>query len=212
MNDAFEGVNLTPHIPSCIVRGSGGIVWPAARVLSRFIASGEASVVGSRVLELGAGTHALPGLSAAVSGAADVLVTDLVGVVEHHAAAFAANADVLSRRACRIQSQAFPFGAKWKRLSQTTFDVVLLADVISLDESLYKPLRKTLIDAALANPRVILYVAARSRASWEVLFWEGLSSDGWLLETRLCEPCEDSDGCAGDENIKVVAATWRGRT
>ena len=202
--------DLKSHTPSCVVRGSGGIVWPAARVLSRFIASGEASVIGARVLELGAGTHALPGLSAAASGAADVVVTDLVGVVEHHAAAFAANAGVLSLSACRLRSQAFPFGSKWKRLSQTTFDVVLLADVLSLDESLFKPLRKTLVDAALANSRVIIFIAARSRASWEQLFWEGLESDGWLLETRRCEPCEDSDGCAGDENVHVVAATWRG--
>ena len=54
----------------------GGVVWPCAAALCRFLASDAADVCGDNVLELGSGTGAC-GLYAAGLGASRVLLTDV---------------------------------------------------------------------------------------------------------------------------------------
>lgn len=208
---APRAVPLIAYIPA--VRGSGGMLWPAARALSLFISSGKGCVKGARVLELGAGTHALPGLSAAIGGAACVVITDVAAVQAHHEGALEANASALEHctASVALRSAVFLWGSNWRRSlgAGAIFDIVLAADVISLDDSLFPFLRKTFLDAARANERVVLLIASRERASFEGLFWEGLVDDGWVLERRDTVLCEAVDGEAGAGQVDIIAATMQ---
>lgn len=199
------------YIPTGSVRGSGGILWPAARVLATYICSGHTGniISGAHVLELGSGTHALPGLAAYFCGAKKVVITDIPLVAIHHVDAISVNsstADTLST----IRSAVFLFGSNMRRslgADSIFFDTILIADVISLDESLYLPLRKTLLDASYINERIVILFSTRERSQFEQLFWKGLIIDGWVLELRHREICSIEDGDTGSAHIDIIAAT-----
>jgi predicted nicotinamide N-methyase len=206
--------DLIAYIPTISVRGSGGMLWPAARVLATYICAGHLDITGNQVLELGSGTHALPGLASLLCGAKKVVITDVPLVAIHHVDAISVNSKLISSitsaSSTSIHSAAFLFGSNMRRslgADSIFFDFILIADVISLDESLYLALRKTLLDASHINKNITIIFSTRERSQFEQLFWKGLIIDGWDLVVRHREPCLIQDGDTGSEDIEIIAAT-----
>jgi hypothetical protein len=79
--DVEEGVVLRVRLSGAGTEGlrqTGRILWPSGRdIIAAVLVPRRASVVGRRVLELGAGAAGAPGQCASILGASDVLITDI---------------------------------------------------------------------------------------------------------------------------------------
>ena len=154
-----SGIALRMQQASWEDAGTGGLLWPAASVMCRWLSRQAAKVEGSRVLELGCGTGAV-GLYAAGLGASRVLLTDGSDDVLHNcrrnitlnASAFCGAVDVATRK-LSFGDSILPVGP---------WDWVLASDCVYAND--WKALAQTvrgLVRAQDPPPRVILTIPHR---------------------------------------------------
>ncbi len=165
-------------IPSVFIQPSfslGGHTWSSSIALAKHLIVNDASLVhGRSVIELGAGTG-VAGVSCAVSGAKNVLLTDLkIKLLEltcnHHKQKFDIKCAPLD---WNDRSHAFA----------DKFEVCVLADVVYYENhSLFKSLIVTLGEVLVDNGTVIL--CYRERSSAEKAFFELILHHGFRLENH----------------------------
>jgi len=159
-------------------------VWPSAGFLAQFLAQCPSFVRGLSVLEVGGGVG-VPGISAALSGARDVLVTDkhpaAVELVRKNAEANGVAATV------RAAQMDFTDSASWP---QEQFDVIIGADILLFDNHLKEGRGEGLADMC----RKLLPVSGRAlivdprERMVRPMFWEHCEELGLeiakMLETK----------------------------
>ena len=173
-NDASSMATMPPLLSREFIKlqqaaehGTGGLCWPSASVMCRWLREHAADLDGIRVLELGCGTGAC-GLYAAGLGASHVLLTDgSEEVIENAQKNLALNREVLG--AVDVSFARLSFGTVIP-LPAGPWDLILASDCIYGYGSDWQPLAKTiraLIDAQAAAdddrlpPRVILACSHR---------------------------------------------------
>ena len=114
---------------------TGAVLWEASLRLAERVRADAGAVAGRRVLELGAGVAALPGQTAACVGAAEVIVTDVGGVVAELDANCARNRDAHGACALRAAELAWGGGGDAERqppawLERFRPELLLLADAV----------------------------------------------------------------------------------
>lgn len=198
-------------------------MWDASVVLARYLCSAPALVTGRVVCELGAGAHAVPGLTAACLGARRVVLTDKAAV-----AAVLADAVQLqpTEVAARVVCCALPWGANLRKTLRSVGGVygskaenatadafpllVLVSDALSLSPALFEPLTKTLRDLAVVCPSgVQALIAYRERDGTESSFLEGLAASGWMLRDAAsyeAAAATGSDGAAAPAVLAFVSS------
>lgn len=117
-------IRKLPFLSDHVIEFKGGTLWPSGEVLAHFVDLRLAQMLpGRRVIELGAGIVALPGLVAARLGGT-VTITDLPGIVGFVERSASENA---------ISASASPL--EWGSVEKDdgftdSFDVVLAADCL----------------------------------------------------------------------------------
>ncbi|GLE01139.1 hypothetical protein PINS_up009969 [Pythium insidiosum] len=163
--------------------GTGLTTWDGSVVLAKYLEHKySAFMQGKRVLEVGAGTG-LVGISAALLGATDVVLTDLEYVVANLqkninmtlAAAEASAKPVDARISAQVLDWFNP------RTDFGRVDLILASDVVWVKD-LIPPLVNTLRQLAHPQGIILLSHQQRSRASDELLF-RLLKSHGFLRRT-----------------------------
>ena len=141
----MEGVAIVPPLPSgvslnvCLQPPAesasevclGGMIWPAAPVLCRWMTRSTATIQGAAVLELGAGTGVC-GLYAAGLGASVCLTEggpDAPRLLELMRRSVAANVEVLGE-ASSCMLQRLDWGCTTEELPIGPFDLVLGSDIV----------------------------------------------------------------------------------
>ena len=141
--------------------------WDGSVALAMFLARAPELVLGKRVVELGSGTAALPGLAAALLGAASVELTDQATALPELAARAAALAPGVAAVAEVDWTRGLP-----DAVAAAGVDVVLASDTVWLDH-LVAPFADC-VAALLRRPggHAVLYLAhqTRSAAVDELLF------------------------------------------
>ncbi|KAJ0407264.1 hypothetical protein P43SY_008039 [Pythium insidiosum] len=191
--------------------GTGLTTWDGSVVLAKYLEhQHSSSLQGKRVLEVGAGTGVV-GISAALLGAEDVILTDL----EYALTNLQRNID-LTRAAA--ESSAKPLTGKlsaqvldWfhPRTDFGALDYILASDVVWVEE-LISPLVNTLHRLAQASSGVqtciLLSHQQRSRASDAILF-RLLDAHGFL---RRKVPTEDLHPDFRSDRISIYEITLGG--
>jgi len=165
-------LRLLPFGSALVVEHKGGALWPSGNVLAHFVSMRlSPRLIGSRVLELGCGAAALPGLVAARLGAC-VTLTDQSEV----AAVAQWNADantLLSVRAVSLEWGPTPPNETWSRNS---FDFILAADVL-YDRRAHRAFAATLEWAGALG--ALAFIAAQMRGAGDDFFSTELTEQGW---------------------------------
>ena len=156
--------------------GTGAVQWQSGTALARsLLASEHASrLAGKRVIELGCGCAALPSVVAAVSGAQEVVATDvpaLIPLLEANFKQFATTPGVsdANQRALRdvLRARAFDWsrGDDVRALAADPrgFDVVLCADCIDESEALLAALCETMRSSLAPTGIALIATGARSQ-------------------------------------------------
>jgi protein N-lysine methyltransferase METTL21A len=135
--------------------GVGGVLWPAAVVLSHHIAQRERKIkilsdktpnVPTRVLELGAGSAALGGLASAICLGANVVVTDLPEILKLTRRTLSENTGNVEKYGGSISSFPLVWGEPLPiRLLKHRFNIIVGADLLYRNE-LHDALLTTLRD------------------------------------------------------------------
>lgn len=166
--------------------------------------TGRVCFAGRRVVELGCGVGAIPGLVAARLGARQVLLTDLPDVVPQLSLNIAANG-----LAGVAQAAELPFGAAAATLLyEGTFEVLLAADVLS-DATLHCGLAQWL--ERLGGPGAQAYISApRGHGARRQFFEVALPGVGWRAqELDAAGACEAVNSGAGFRENFGVWLCWR---
>ena len=141
--------------------------WDGSVALAMFLARAPELVEGKRVVELGSGTAALPGLAAALLGAASVELTDQATALPE----LAARAAALAPGVATVAEVDWTWGLP-DAVAAAGVDVVLASDTVWLDH-LVAPFADC-VAALLRRPggHAVLYLAhqTRSAAVDELLF------------------------------------------
>ncbi|XP_040213298.1 protein N-lysine methyltransferase METTL21A [Rana temporaria] len=142
--------------------GVAAVVWDAAVVLCMFLETGGINLQGRSMIELGAGTG-LVGIVAALLGA-DVTVTDREVALEFLKTNVHDNlpADLLHK----ISVKPLEWGKGLENFS--TFDVIVGADIIYLEET-FQDLLKTILHLSSENTVILLSCKLRYQRDHEFL-------------------------------------------
>ncbi|TRZ00992.1 hypothetical protein DNTS_033376 [Danionella cerebrum] len=111
--------------------GVAAVVWDAAIVLCMYLEAGNVDLKGKRVIELGAGTG-LVGIVAALLGA-NVTITDRAPALELLSANVRENVPPDQQGAMRVSE--LTWGENLELYSPGSFDLILGADIVYLEES-----------------------------------------------------------------------------
>eukprot|EP00388_Colpodella_angusta_P020105 GDKJ01050152.1.p1 GENE.GDKJ01050152.1~~GDKJ01050152.1.p1 ORF type:complete len:232 (-),score=22.37 GDKJ01050152.1:109-804(-) len=162
-------------------RGTGVHLWDSSRVLANYIMDNKRKlkVVGSHVLELGAGCG-LGGLGAAVAGAKSVVLTDIEAMCPIIARNVGMN-DFLSRD-CKILTQPYLWADPIEDLCNTTrklinepenglpcWDMVIGADVV-FTVPMIKPLLDALLLLTTPQTKIIIVFEKRCHITFDQFF------------------------------------------
>lgn len=161
-------------------KGTGLTTWDGSVVLAKFLEyqSRETHALelrGARVLELGAGTG-LVGLSAALLGAKEVVLTDLDYTMENLARNVATTLQLAANAQREVTSAVSTRVLDWFNPPKDlgSVDLILASDVVWVEE-LIAPLvntMSTLLSHSQASARVLMAHQTRSVQSDRVLFAE----------------------------------------
>ncbi|KAG7395443.1 hypothetical protein PHYBOEH_003734 [Phytophthora boehmeriae] len=157
-------------------KGTGLTTWDGSVVLAKYLEhKRREDIAGSRVVELGSGTG-LVGISAALLGAREVILTDLAYVVDNLAANVAETlrlaASVDRPVECKVSTRVLDWFNPPKDLGD--IDFLLASDVVWVEE-LIPPLVQTfdtLIRHSSVVTRVLMSYQKRSIMSDRLLFSE----------------------------------------
>lgn len=147
------------------------------------------------MLELGAGSHALPSCASSAAGASAVVATDKESVSPALAASLAAFR-AHNPEGAPVAAATLEFGGKLKKWlgrawgEKGAFDVLLLSELLSLTPALFPALLKTVTDA---SPRVGVLLAFRPREGFEWEFLDALAGAGYAL-TEVARGSHGKDG------------------
>ena len=190
--------------------GTGGVVWPAASVLCRWMAK-QPGFRGSSVLEIGCGTGAV-GLFAAGLGATRVLLTDgSEGALENAKKNISLNRASLG--ACEMSTRQLGFGDlgqtdRLDLISCIKWGWIFASDCVYGNENakLFQTIRALLSTQHEPPPRVILSIPHRHPGP---LLSESLlaSARGIRLQVLECERAPRHDGGARQLVEQTVAVS-----
>lgn len=153
--------------------GSGGIIWPSARIMCKWIGM-QINMQGRRVLELGAGAGAC-GIFAAAMGASRVLLTDdgeKPGLLELAHSNIRLNSELFP--SCWIDVDSLLWGTSTEAATLGPWDVVLVSDATYVEQGtrlLCQTIKHLLLsESALdARPQVIVAHQDREGSTLEAL-------------------------------------------
>lgn len=159
--------------------GTGLVSWDAAVVLSSYLESHAAEFcLGKSIIELGAGTGTA-GIKAASLGASLVVLTDLEYSLANLARNVEANREALSTCNVEVRELDWFKSETWQRDNEVSWDIILLADVVWLEE-LVQPLVNVLI--ALAKPTTVILLSHQLRTTrTDDLLFSSLIEGGFLV-------------------------------
>ena len=137
-------IAVLPKSHQHTVHATGLMLWEASLGLARLILSGRLPAAGRRILELGAGSSALPALAGAVAGASRYLATDghpsvlgqLRSNLERNAAAVPAVASVVDTRLLRWGGDIADGLLAGRGDGGGSWDILVGADVVYVPEAL----------------------------------------------------------------------------
>jgi hypothetical protein len=132
-----DEVSLSIENFSFLDHGVGGVVWPAASVLSRWISSNEVDGLNEKaadgksieVLELGCGSSALGGLSCALCGCS-ATVTDFPDILKLTKVNILRNRTKFIQKGGRVTLVPLEWGSPLPSSLQKSFRLVIGADII----------------------------------------------------------------------------------
>ncbi|GAB9465276.1 putative n2,n2-dimethylguanosine trna methyltransferase [Globisporangium polare] len=170
---AIQGVNVSVGEVGNSGQGTGLTTWDGSVVLAKYLEHARMDDLrGARILELGSGTG-LVGLSAALLGAREVILTDLAYTMEN----LARNAKATMRSTAAIKGDVHTQVLDWFNppTHLGSFDFVLASDVVWVEE-LIAPLVAT-FDVLLRNSlekdtKILMSYQKRSVISDQLLFFE----------------------------------------
>ena len=164
---------------------TGVVVWDAAIVLTKYLETISEKLKGSKIVELGAGTGAV-GLSAAVLGAASVILTDQEELVEFLNHNIDLNKDILGQ-----ENDVVAMPLKWgdndqiksalKRIEAVKY--ILVSDCVFYQESVEDLVETLYVLADDATEVILTYEERDSQIKLDVmkLFFEKMKSHfSWL--------------------------------
>ncbi|RLN98309.1 hypothetical protein BBJ28_00007993 [Nothophytophthora sp. Chile5] len=168
-------------------QGTGLTTWDGSVVLAKYLEhQRRRDIAGSRVVELGSGTG-LVGISAALLGAREVILTDLDYVVDNLAKNVAQTLQLLANEGgkveCKVSTQILDWFSPPDDLGN--IDFLLASDVVWVEE-LIPPLVTTfdvLLRHSTVKTRILMAYQKRSIVSDRLLFHE-LESHG-LTKARV---------------------------
>lgn len=175
VDDQWISIQETPDSQEA---GTGVMVWDGAVLLARYLEKARQQVTGKRVLELGAGCGVV-GISAAILGAEQVLLTDLPYVLPLLQSNVNSNRHGSNRSSLTTSMQCCECDWYKKQLNRRILEfdaqVILLADCVWV-EDLVEPLfatLKSLLAAGSNVEHVLLSYQRRGKGAHEA-FWKAL--------------------------------------
>ncbi|KAF4318945.1 hypothetical protein JM18_006359 [Phytophthora kernoviae] len=157
-------------------KGTGLTTWDGSVVLAKYLEhKRREDIAGSRIVELGSGTG-LVGISAALLGAREVILTDLAYVVDNLAANAAETLKLAANADRPVESDVSTQVLDWFNPPKDLGDIdfLMASDVVWVEE-LIPPLVKTfdtLIRHSSVTTRVLMSYQIRSIVSDRLLFSE----------------------------------------
>ncbi|XP_076471986.1 protein N-lysine methyltransferase METTL21A-like isoform X2 [Babylonia areolata] len=157
--------------------GVAGVVWDSAVVLSEYLTAHQEIVRGKRVLELGSGTG-LVGMAAALAGG-EVTFTERAEPLEHLQAAVNSNLDPSCHHFHVLE---LDWTQDHSHLPQSSFDVILGADIIYIEET-FPDLLRTLLH--FMGPQTHVLLSCKIRYEKDSRFLSMLQQQVHLSKVRF---------------------------
>ena len=161
-------IDLKVSVVEKKVDGIAFQVWPAALILSQYLAQSPDVVKGKTVLELGAGCGVC-GMIAGMCGAVSVILTDCAETVSHLQENIAAN--VLSLPEGVVEATSL----EWGESSELSADIVIVSDCLYWAH-LHQRLLHTLRVCCDATATVVILAHHWRRVEAELPFFSGLET------------------------------------